>query len=120
MTVFTNWKNDPTEPFSPPVYRRGIWHFQAHPAAVAMFATTWLAVFALYLFAATPAVLGAVRFAGIAFGGLMTLYLALYHIEHYSDRRNHRPYLTPYTAGILEHLTVLGFVILVAQLVFVG
>lgn len=112
----TTWKNDPTEPFSPPVYRRGIWHFQAHAAAVVMLLSTWFSVAAFYVLPEFPTVLGWLQFVGLVLGTVMTLFVVVEHINRAKERKNYMPCMTPYTIGILEHMTVLGFFILVVQL----
>ena len=112
----TSWTHDPTEPFSPPVYRRGMWHFQAHPAVVVMLLSTWLSVAAFYVLSSFPTVLVWTNFPGLVWGTVMTMFVVFYHASRVHERRTLTPYMTPYTIGILEHLTVLGYLILLVQL----
>jgi hypothetical protein len=114
MSTWRNtWKHDPTEAFSPRVYRRGYWHFQAHPVLMLMCLSTCIGVAAPFVF---PAALDVLQFMGLSLGLVMTLIVASYHLARRNERLNHMPHMTPYTIGIFEHLTVLGFMVLLTQI----
>ena len=116
MTIFnTTWKHDKTEPFCPPVYRNGLWHIQLHPAVITMLLTTWLAVLASFVLPSPSRALDIAQFLGLMSGGLLTLFVIGYHVGQWRKRIRYMPSLTPYTIGILEHLAVLGFAILVVH-----
>lgn len=116
-TTHPTWTHDPTEPFSPPVYRRGVWHFQAHPAMVIIFLTLWFDVLAMHLPAPFQAVVLMTQLTGFVLGAIMTVFIAGYHLVRYHERKNYMPHMTPYTIGILEHLSAVAFVVLVAQMI---
>ena len=116
MTLFNiHWKHDTTEPFYPPVYRNGFWHIQLHPAIITILLTTWLAVLALFVLPTASHALNSVQFLGLMSGGILTLFLIGYHVGQWRKRKTHKPFMTPYTIGILEHLAALGFAILLVH-----